>query len=203
MWDPSAGWTKLVCSEVTCPQGSQGSVPGFKGRDGASGCVVDPGYSGKATVLETHPWVNSTISAVPCPAGSTGIVPGTDGTGGNSGCTTDNSFTGTVEATDTPPYFISTLCAQGETCCKPGEYSNGASCEACAAGKYNSLSRPITENVPCTECSAGRFQNSFGQASCAKCTLDCASESTAPTLARNTLVAYDPLTHSCLILPHV
>ena len=65
MWDIDLpGWSNLVCTLVSCPTGSSGTVAGASGRDGESGCVVDAGYSGKATRLDAKPWVASTIAVV-------------------------------------------------------------------------------------------------------------------------------------------
>ena len=49
---------------MACPEGSTGVVDGTQGRDGDSGCVVLPGYEGKAVAYIEYPWVSSTIKAV-------------------------------------------------------------------------------------------------------------------------------------------
>ena len=87
-WGPG-GWS---CTEVVCPVGSTGTVVGDTGYaevpssrslltvpsdrslppqpsrqhrpDGDSGCVVEPGYEGKAVALSEAPWLTSTIVAV-------------------------------------------------------------------------------------------------------------------------------------------
>ena len=63
-WDAGAAWFGFTCNFRQCPEGSTGEVDGTQGRDGDSGCVVSPGYSGKAVALNVWPWVNSTITAV-------------------------------------------------------------------------------------------------------------------------------------------
>ena len=114
-------------------------MDGTNGRDGESGCVVEPGYEGKATKLDAPPWVTSTISAAACTVGTTGTVPGTTGTGGASGCVVDtDSFVGSVTAETFPPYYSSSICASGSTCCAAGEFAdpdNNNDCRACEAGK--------------------------------------------------------------------
>ena len=64
-WEASIqAFTNLTCTFVECPSGSTGQVQGTNGRDGDSGCVVEPGYSGKAIAVSGQPWVITTITAV-------------------------------------------------------------------------------------------------------------------------------------------
>ena len=49
---------------MECPEGTTGQVVGTNGRDGDSGCEVEPGYTGKAEALDEWPWVVSSIEAV-------------------------------------------------------------------------------------------------------------------------------------------
>ena len=63
-WDAGAAWFGFTCNFMQCPEGSTGEVDGTQGRDGDSGCVVSPGYAGKAMALNVWPWVASTIVAV-------------------------------------------------------------------------------------------------------------------------------------------
>ena len=65
VWDTdAASYTNLICTLAPCPSGSVGTVAGVTGRDGESGCVVLPGYTGKAVRLNVSPWVESSIEAV-------------------------------------------------------------------------------------------------------------------------------------------
>lgn len=166
-------FTDLTCTFVECPIGSVGSVQGTNGRDGDSGCVVVPGYSGKVETVVGQPWFKSTIAAVDCPEGSSGFVPGTGGTEGTSGCMTNTgTHAGAVAASDQPPYFVSSLCAAGSACCAPGKYAdptNGNVCTPCVAGTYQPFATDAANPVSCSVCPAGSFQNSPGSATCAKC----------------------------------
>ena len=101
------------------------------------------------------------------------MVPGSSGTGSASSCVTDDStHTGSVTAQSYPPYFSSDLCAiASAACCAAGQFSDGASCRPCGAGKYQPSSTNLAPGVigACLTCPSGTYQNIEGQAECIKC----------------------------------
>ena len=85
-----------------------------------------------------------------------------------SGCTTTSGYKGSVQATTSPPYFTSSICPKGETCCEPGEYSDGGVCLTCLSGRFQVASTVASITSECSFCAAGTFQNAPGSSSCTK-----------------------------------